>query len=60
MGAIITKVIYGITISLYGQNQNNKQRSPKIQKNVNDSCNSINSFSSDDYVIFGSDLNYQI
>lgn len=61
MGSIITRVIYEITISLYGGQQNeqpNEQRSPKIQRN--DICNSIHgsddSFSSDDYVIFGNEF----
>ena len=56
MGLIITKVIHKITLRFCGQPRKNEQITLEIQKNVDENQIEFDSFSSDDYVIFGSEL----
>ena len=56
MGLIITKVIHKITLVFCGQTRKNEQITLEIQKNVDENQIEFDSFSSDDYVIFGSEL----
>ena len=56
MGLIITTVINKITLWFCGQTRKNEQITLEIQKNVDENQIEFDSFSSDDYVIFGSEL----